>query len=530
MPGSGFRDNLTYNFEVSKMYRLILLLPLLLTLGTGCAVNPVTGKSELSFISEASEIAIGQEQYLPSQQSQGGLYRVDRELTRYVNEVGQRVAAVSDRQLPYEFVVLNNSVPNAWALPGGKIAVNRGLLLKLSSEAELAAVLGHEIVHAAARHGAKSMERGAILQGAILATAIGVSDSDYSNYIVGGAQLGAQLMTHRYGRSAELESDYYGIQYMVKAGYDPRAAISLQETFVKLSEGRESSWLEGLFASHPPSRERVDKNRETVAALAPRLTGDLETGKNRYQQKLAYLKRKNDSYNAFDKANTLASSARLDSALKSLNSAIKGEPGEARFYGLKGDIYLEKKQYREANIYYDKALGLDADYYEYYLGRGLSLSKLGRSRAARQDLKKSNDLLPTAIAMNELGELSLFDGDTKTAKNYFQYAMGAGGETGQTAINQFTKLDLPDNPGKYLAVKPFMDHGRLVAIVGNRTQLNISSFDVTYLVTVNGQTLQRTITSGPIRAGQQLRVNSGFTFRDEDNLEYIRATISRANI
>jgi predicted Zn-dependent protease len=176
----------------------------------------VTGKSEMSFVSEATEIATGQEQYLPSQQSQGGLYRVDKGLTQYVNEVGQRIARLSDRTLPYEFVVLNNSIPNAWALPGGKIAINRGLLLKLSSEAELAAVLGHEIVHSAARHGAKSMERGALLQGAIMATSIGISDSDYGNYIVDGAELGAQLLTHRYGRSAELESDYYGIPMMIE--------------------------------------------------------------------------------------------------------------------------------------------------------------------------------------------------------------------------------------------------------------------------------------------------------------------------
>ena len=87
------------------------------------------------------------------------------ELTTYVNEVGQKLAAVADRKLPYEFVVLNNSVPNAWALPGGKIAVNRGLLTELQNEAELAAVLGHEIVHAAARHGAKAQERGTMHAG-----------------------------------------------------------------------------------------------------------------------------------------------------------------------------------------------------------------------------------------------------------------------------------------------------------------------------------------------------------------------------
>src|SRR5210317_1032321 len=114
----------------------------------GCAVNPVTGKNELSLISESQEISIGQKNYGPSRQMQGGDYNVNPELSVYVNTVGQKLARVSDRKLPYEFVVLNNSTPNAWALPGGKIAVNRGLLMSLENEAELAAVLGHEIVPA----------------------------------------------------------------------------------------------------------------------------------------------------------------------------------------------------------------------------------------------------------------------------------------------------------------------------------------------------------------------------------------------
>ena len=108
-------------------------------------------------------------------QVEGGDFDVLPELTTYVNGVGQKLAAVSDRKLPYEFVVLDNSVPNAWALPGGKIAVNRGLLTELTSEAELAAVLGHEIVHAAARHGAKAQERGVLMQAGMAAAQIGAA-------------------------------------------------------------------------------------------------------------------------------------------------------------------------------------------------------------------------------------------------------------------------------------------------------------------------------------------------------------------
>ena len=117
----------------------------------GCAANPVTGRSELHMVSEAQEIQVGQQYYPPSRQSQGGDYVTDPRVTEYVRQVGNRLAAVAERRLPYEFVVLNSGELNAWALPGGKIAVNRGLLVELKNEAELAAVLSHEIVHAAAR-------------------------------------------------------------------------------------------------------------------------------------------------------------------------------------------------------------------------------------------------------------------------------------------------------------------------------------------------------------------------------------------
>ena len=196
--------------------RLSALLALLLAV-TGCAVNPVTGQPQLALIPESQEIAIGSEQYKPSQQAQGGLYSVDPEVSRYVSEVGQRVAKYSDRKLPYQFVVLNNSVPNAWCLPGGKIAVNRGLLLALDNEAELAAVLGHEITHAAAKHGVTAMQRGMLLSGLVEATRISAQGSRYANltnYIVGGAQLGAQLITQKFSRGDELQADHYGTVYM----------------------------------------------------------------------------------------------------------------------------------------------------------------------------------------------------------------------------------------------------------------------------------------------------------------------------
>ena len=246
----------------------LLVLAFLSIFVAACSVNPVTGKSEFSLVSPDKEISIGQKQYQPSQQSQGGRYYIDPNIQFYVSSVGKKLAAVSDRpNLPYEFVVLNNSVPNAWALPGGKIAINRGLLLHLNSEAELAAVLAHEIVHAAARHSAQQITRGTLLGAGSQALGIMLKDTNYAQAAGLATQLGGAAFMARYGRSAELESDAYGMQYMARAGYDPYGAVKLQETFVKLSKGKTPGFLEGLFASHPPSQERVDANRKLAQTL-----------------------------------------------------------------------------------------------------------------------------------------------------------------------------------------------------------------------------------------------------------------------
>src|SRR5690349_21474182 len=246
---------------LTKLFRFLSVAAALGAL-TACGVNPVTGKKEIQFVSEAQELQIGEKNYSPTRQGEGGDLTVLPELTTYVNGIGQKLAAVSDRKLPYEFVVLNNSVPNAWALPGGKIAVNRGLLTALENESELAAVLGHEIVHAAARHGAKAQERGTLMQAGLAVAQIGAVvegvDQNVAGMLLQGAGVGAQMAQMKYGRDQELEADQYGMRYMKRAGYDPTGAVTLQEKFVKIAnEGdHKQSWVEGLFASHPPSTER----------------------------------------------------------------------------------------------------------------------------------------------------------------------------------------------------------------------------------------------------------------------------------
>lgn len=510
--------------------RTICLLSFLLV-WQSCTVNPVTGDRELGLVSAQQEIAIGQENYGPMQQSEGGRFVVDPSLSAYVNEVGQRLVAVSDRDLPYEFVVLNNGVPNAWALPGGKIAINRGLLAELGSEAELAAVLGHEIVHSAARHGANSMERGMLLQGAMVAASMAASDSPYAGFIVGGAQVGAQLISQRYGREAEREADRYGTRYMAQAGYDPAAAISLQQTFLRLSEGGQQGWLEGLFASHPPSAERVENNRELVAELrAEGFTGG-ERGVDVYREQTAFLRENQEAYEMLAEARQLAADDQLDQAMQRVSEGTDRVPGEARFRGLRGDILLARQQYDEAIGAYDEALRLHDGYYDYYLGRGLALSRRGDQQRARADLQASVDLLPTAIAMNELGNIAQQTGDRQQAKAYYQQAAEAPGELGQAATSAYVRLDMNDNPSEYITVQGGLDNaGQLVIQAVNRSPVNVEGLRVRVEAVLGEQSAVRDLDLGRLDSGQQRAVGTGLTMPEGSAPSELRVATTILNV
>jgi predicted Zn-dependent protease len=496
----------------------------------GCAVNPVTGKNELSLISESQEISIGQKNYGPSRQMQGGDYNVNPELSIYVNTVGQKLAAGSDRKLPYEFVVLNNSTPNAWALPGGKIAVNRGLLLELKSEAELASVLGHEIVHAAARHGAQQMERGMMLQGALLATSITARSNEYGNLVVGGAQVAAVLVNTKYGRDDELEADYYGMVYMSRAGYDPMAAVGLQETFIRLNENRSQNWLTGLFSSHPPSKARVDANRITAANLPK---GGL-VGREIYQNKIASIVKNKKAYDSYVKGREALQKGASRTASSFAQEAIGVEPKEGHFYALRGDINLKEKKYNEALADYNRAIDLNRNYFYYYLQRGLTKKKLNRAQEAHDDLQASTKLLPTAIAYNSLGELELSAGSPQRARQYFQEAAGSDSPVGRAAQLSLLRLDFPQNADNYIQIQLGLNKkGYVLAQLSNKAPLGIRDIDL-YIEYPDPSGRRRQITrrlSGVIPAGKSYTTNIDLgPYANKAALNSIRIRITGAQL
>jgi beta-barrel assembly-enhancing protease len=519
-----------------RMPRRLLASALLLLTLTACGVNPVTGKREIQFVSEGQELQIGEQQYSPTRQSEGGDYKQLPELTAYVNEVGQKLAAVADRKLPYEFVVLNSSVPNAWALPGGKIAVNRGLLPELRSEAELAAVLGHEIVHAAARHGAKAQERGTLLQAglavATIGAAVGGADQNIAGLVIQGAGLGAQLVQTKYGRDQELEADEYGMKYMKNVGYDPWGAVTLQEQFVRLSQesgAKPQSFIEGLFASHPPSAERVEKNKAHAEALGR--GGEL--GDARYAARVKPLLDMKPAYDKHDKAIAAARKKDYAEARKLAAEAEAAVPKEGRFQQTLGEIALAEKDEKTAIGHYEKAIQLDPDYFGSYLGAGVAQYRAGNKAKAEELLDRSAKLLPTAPAAYYLGELAKSRGDRQKAMQYYQAAASSQSEIGKAAAGELVRMDLPQNPGNYVATAGQLDaNGRVVLVIQNRTPIRLSDILVTpVLVNAAGQVVRTASTiriTQPLAGGQQVAVDSGIGVLPQEQLQALRFRVDGA--
>ena len=486
-----------------------LILGLSVVFITGCSVNPVTGENELSLVSTSQELAIGEQNYRPSQQSQGGQYTLDPALQSYVAKVGQSLAAVSDAPaLPYQFVVLNNSVPNAWALPGGKIAINRGLLVLLEDESELAAVLGHEVVHAAARHSAAQMTRSTFLGLGSQIAVIAAQREGYGQLAGLATQIGGGAWLAKYGRDDELESDHYGMEYMARAGYSPEGAVRLQELFVSLKEGKEQDYFSQLFASHPPSQDRVNANVKRAATLPAG-----ESYRSRYQRKIAQLKHDQGAYDAQEKALAALKDKKPKAALAHLDKAIAIQPNEGQFWELRGHAWEELGNRSNADKAYTTAIKKSPDYFGPKLYRGLLRFKKGNKAAAFKDLEASYTLHPTRVAAFHLGEIALAKGDEKNALNYYRNASGAEGDIGDQARARVTTLELAQMPDKYVLSKAYVSKsGYLSVAIKNNSNIAVTGVKVQLAKMVDRYTVGQTkVLRGSYRLnpGEEISIKTG---------------------
>jgi len=258
----------------------------------GCATNPATGERQLALVSEPQEVALGRQAAAQVQQTVG--FVDDRALQRYVQQVGRGLAAGSERpELPWTFAVVDDPGLNAFALPGGFIFITRGLMGLLTTEAELASILGHEIGHVTARHSVEQISRAQLAQ---LGLGLGGVLFPQLQSLSSIAGAGLQLLFLKYGRDDERQADRLGFGYMREQGYD---VSEFPDVFVALERASDasSSSLPGWLSTHPTTAERIRTAEEYVAATPPRSTA--RVGREVYLQHIDGLVYGPDPRNGF---------------------------------------------------------------------------------------------------------------------------------------------------------------------------------------------------------------------------------------
>lgn len=241
----------------------LCLLPLVLA---GCSANPATGKQQLNFYNQQEEIEMGQEAD-GEIVGQVGLYD-DPAMQAYVSELGQRLAASSERpDLPWSFKVLDDPAINAFALPGGYVYVTRGILTHLGSEAELATVVGHEIGHVTARHGANQVSKQLLALAGLGIAALLAPDTDTAQVALGAAYVGLSLLFLSYSRNDESQADQLGLRYAQKTGYDLRESPEVFRLLDRAEKVAGAGRLPHWLSTHPDPGSRRHRLEEKIAEM-----------------------------------------------------------------------------------------------------------------------------------------------------------------------------------------------------------------------------------------------------------------------
>ena len=227
--------------------------------------NRNVGKG-VNFFSIEREIALGKS--LAQEVERSSKMIDDPVVTEYVNRVGQNLVRNSDAQVPFTIKVIDSDEVNAFALPGGFFYVNSGLILRAQEEDELAGVMAHEISHVTLRHGTKQATKAEMIQLGAMAAMIFVPYGWAGYGIYEGMNLAIPLTFLKFSRDAEREADFFGIQYMYKAGYDPNAYVTFFER-IQADEKRRPGSIPKFFSTHPPTPERIELAQKEIARILP---------------------------------------------------------------------------------------------------------------------------------------------------------------------------------------------------------------------------------------------------------------------
>ncbi len=261
-----------------------LLLAALLVFCGDCARNPVTGKRQLSFMSTKQEIAMGASSD-PQVTAEMGEYP-DKSIQAYLNERGQEMVKISHRpKLPFHFKVVDSPVVNAFAVPGGYVYFTRGIMAHFNSEAQLMGVLGHEIGHVTARHGAETYTKGTLAQIGLIAGMI--ASSKFAQF-GDAASAGLQLLMLKNSRSNESQSDKLGVEYSSKCGYDARQMADFFTTLARITD-KAGARIPTYLSTHPDPGERNKKVDLMARAFQQKKPGTYKTERDSYLRRLEGL-------------------------------------------------------------------------------------------------------------------------------------------------------------------------------------------------------------------------------------------------
>jgi predicted Zn-dependent protease len=341
--------------------RRFLQLSTLATAGliTGCATNPVTGESQLMLISEQAEIDIDRK-HSPHQFSTDYGPLQDRALNQYIDQIGKNIAVKTHRpHMPYRFNGVNATYINAYAFPGGSIAATRGILLSLNNEAELGALLGHELGHVNARHTAEHMTKGMLTQAVVGGLSIYASTKGqiYGQLASQLGMLGAGALLAKYSRDNEREADQLGMKYMVDSGYNVDGFIGLMGMLNGLHKGKQTP-AALLFATHPMSQERYQtavQRADTDYSFAKGSSEDFSLHRDRYMDRTAALRRIKSAVISLQQGEKEMVQKQYIKAETLYNKALKIAPRDYAGLTMMAKCQLAQNKNRKSLIYANKA-------------------------------------------------------------------------------------------------------------------------------------------------------------------------------
>lgn len=270
------------------MKRITILILIAASLAfAGCYTNPVTGRQSLVLLSQGEELSLGAASFKEIRQKEK--VSADPGMNARVTRIGERIAKAVGNDLPdakWEFVVFDSKELNAFALPGGKVGVYTGLLQLAESDAELASVMGHEIGHVTARHGAERMSEamaigavGALGSAAIEAKTEDAKTKQMFELAYGGLTTVGRVLPH--SRGNETEADRMGAIYAARAGYDPRASVTFWQKMMAQKQAagaKPGGKMEGIFSTHPADEKRI----ADLKALMPTVVPIYEQNRGKY--------------------------------------------------------------------------------------------------------------------------------------------------------------------------------------------------------------------------------------------------------